>query len=65
MDNLTFGATLLTWLRLNWVFLVVVGVIAFAFIFFRSSPSQVSSLTQLNGLLTQGQPTVIEFYSNF
>lgn len=65
MDLSTFGAGLLTWIRLNWVFLLMVGIIAVAFIFLRSSPSQVNSMPQLNGLLTQGQPTVIEFYSNF
>lgn len=65
MELSTFGTNLLNWVRLNWVFLLMIGAIAVAFIFLRSSPSQVSSLTQLNGLLSQGQPTVIEFYSNF
>jgi hypothetical protein len=65
MEISAFGATLLTWLRINWTFLLVVGIMAAAFIFLRSSPSQISSLTQLNGLLAKGQPTVIEFYSNF
>jgi hypothetical protein len=59
------GANLLTWLRINWTFLLVVSIIAAAFIFLRSTPSQVNTLTQLNDLLASGQPTVIEFYSNF
>jgi hypothetical protein len=39
--------------------------LAGAFIFLRSQPSDVSNGAELNGLLTDGQPTVIEFYSNF
>lgn len=65
MEVSTFGATLLNWVRLNWVFLLMIGAIAVAFIFLRSSPSQVNSLTQLNGMISQGQPIVIELYSNF
>ncbi len=61
----TIGANLLTWIRVNWTFLLFVGIMVGAFIFLRSTPSQVNTLTQLNGLLATGQPTVIEFYSNF
>ena len=59
------GANLLHWIRINWMFLLVLGIIAAAFIFLRSTPSQLDDLTQLNRLLLRGQPTVIEFYSNF
>ncbi len=65
MELSTFGVTLLNWVRLNWIFLLMIGVMAVAFIFLRSSPSQVNSLPQLNGMLSQGRPTIIEFYSNF
>jgi hypothetical protein len=65
MEITVIGANLLNWLRINWTFLLVVSIIAAAFIFLRSTPSQVNSLNQLNGLLASGQPTVIEFYSNF
>ena len=62
---LTLGYQLLNWARVNWAFLLIVAIIAGAFIFLRSTPSPVNTLPQLNGLLAKGQPTVIEFYSNF
>jgi hypothetical protein len=65
MEISTIGTHLLSWVRVNWVFLLVVAIIAGTFLFLRSTPSQVSTLPQLNGLLAKGQPTVIEFYSNF
>lgn len=65
MDVSAIGANLLNWARLNWTFLLVLSIIAAAFIFLRSTPSKLDSLTQLNSLLVKGQPTVIEFYSNF
>jgi hypothetical protein len=64
MDIPAFGANL-SWIRINWTFLLFVGLIAGAFIFLRSTPSPVNTLTQLNGLLATGQPIIIEFYSNF
>ncbi|MCL4303732.1 MAG: hypothetical protein KJ077_49055 [Anaerolineae bacterium] len=65
MEVSAIGANLLNWVRINWTFLLVVSIIAAAFIFLRSTPSQLDNLTQLNDLLVRGQPTVIEFYSNF
>lgn len=65
MELSAIGANLLSWVRINWMFLLVLGIIAAAFIFLRSTPSQLNSLTELNGLLVRGQPTIIEFYSNF
>ena len=65
MDISTIGSHLLGWIRVNWAFLLIVAIIAGAFIFLRSTPSQISTLPQLNGLLAKGQPTIIEFYSNF
>jgi hypothetical protein len=65
MELSAIGANLLSWVRINWVFLLVVGMMVALFLFLRSTPSQLDSLAQLNGLLGKGQPTVIEFYSNF
>jgi hypothetical protein len=53
------------WARANWLLLVFLVLIAAAFIFLRSKPSNVASLNELDGLLSTGQPTVVEFYSNF
>ena len=53
------------WIKGNWLLLAFLALIAVAFIVLRSKPSDVDSLEELNGVLTTGQPTVIEFYSNF
>ena len=56
---------LTAWAKANWLLLIVLGLIVFAFIFLRHRPSNVASLDELDGLLSGGQPTVVEFYSNF
>ena len=43
--------------------IVIVGLIA-AFLILRTSPSDVSDLSELDDLLQDGQPTLLEFYSN-
>jgi len=53
------------WVKANWLLLIFLALIASAFIFLRSKPSNVESLNELDGLLSAGQPTVVEFYSNF
>ena len=53
------------WVKANWLLLIFLALIASAFIFLRSKPSNVASLNELDGLLSAGQPTVVEFYSNF
>lgn len=53
------------WVKANWLLLIFLAMIASAFIFLRSKPSNVESLNELDGLLSTGQPTVVEFYSNF
>lgn len=42
---------------------VIFGLIA-AFLVLRTSPSDVSNLDELNTLLSDGRPTLVEFYSN-
>ena len=53
------------WAKANWLLFIVLGLIVGAFIFLRHRPSNVASLEELDGLLSAGQPTVVEFYSNF
>jgi hypothetical protein len=53
------------WVKANWLLLLFLALIISAFILLRSKPSDVASLDQLNGLVGAGQPTVVEFYSNF
>jgi hypothetical protein len=54
-----------TWLRAHWLFVVVLVLMASAFLLLRSTPSRVASLDELSGALAAGQPSVVEFYSNF
>jgi hypothetical protein len=56
---------LTAWAKANWLLLIVLGLFVGAFIFLRHRPSNVASLDELDGLLSAGQPTVVEFYSNF
>lgn len=48
-----------------WILLGVIVLIIGAFIFLRTEPSDISSVDELTVMLTDGQPKVIEFYSNF
>ncbi|MCQ3977457.1 MAG: hypothetical protein DPW09_28850 [Anaerolineae bacterium] len=48
-----------------WILLGVIVLIIGAFIFLRTEPSNISSGDELTAILTDGQPKIIEFYSNF
>ncbi len=54
-----------SWVRANWLLLLVLAVFAGAFFLLRSQPSNVGSPGELNRMLTTGRPTVVTFYSNF
>ena len=51
-------------LRENWLFLLVIIGIVGAFLFLRSPASAVSSVSEVDLVLQNGQPTLVEFYSN-
>ena len=51
-------------LRENWLFLVGVGGIVGAFLFLRTTASDVSSVAEVDAILQNGRPTFVEFYSN-
>ena len=53
-----------SWIKTNWLLLLVVAVLAGAFFILRSQPSDIGSPDELNQMLTAGRPTVITFYSN-
>jgi hypothetical protein len=51
-------------LRENWLFLLVVGGVVIAFLALRTPSSAVASVDEVDAALLDGQPTLIEFYSN-
>ena len=53
------------WVKANWLLLVFLALMVSAFILLRSKPTDIASLDELSGVLGSGQPTVLEFYSNF
>jgi hypothetical protein len=56
---------LLEWIRLNWLLLAFIFGLALIFVVLRTRPTEgIDSAQTLDGLLTTGQPVVLEFYSN-
>ncbi len=55
---------LLRILRENWLLLLILGGIVTAFLFLRTPASAVGSVADLDAILQNGQPTLVEFYSN-
>lgn len=51
-------------LRDNWLVLLVVAALVVAFLALRTSASPVGSVAEVDAILTGGQPTLVEFYSN-
>ena len=51
-------------LRDNWLLLLIMGGIVAVFLFLRTPASAVGSLAEVDALLQNGQPTLVEFYSN-
>ena len=51
-------------LRGNWLFLLVVGGIVVAFLVLRTPASTVGSVAEMEAMLQDGQPKLVEFYSN-
>jgi uncharacterized membrane-anchored protein YhcB (DUF1043 family) len=50
--------------RENWLFLVVIAGIIVGFLGLRTTASAVGSVQEVDAILTNGQPTLVEFYSN-
>ncbi|HSR33818.1 MAG TPA: hypothetical protein VLY63_24905 [Anaerolineae bacterium] len=59
-----FGERALRILRENWLLLLVVGGLVVAFAVLRTPASAVSSVAEVDAILQNGQPTLVEFYSN-
>jgi nicotinamide riboside transporter PnuC len=50
--------------REYWLLLIVAGVIVVAFLALRTPASAVSSVAEVDAILQNGRPTLVEFYSN-
>ncbi len=58
------GTRTLQLLRQNWLTMLVLTLLVGGYFLLRNQPSDVASLEELEALLRDGQPTVIEFYAN-
>ena len=58
------NARLVQLVRNNWLILLVVGSLIGAFLALRTRPSDIGSVAEADAILENGQPTVVEFYSN-
>ena len=59
-----FGQWLVAVLRGSWLFLLIVGAIAIAFLVLRTPASPLGSAAEADSILNSGQPVLVEFYSN-
>ena len=50
--------------RENWLFLLIVGAVLVGFLALRTPASAVGSVAEVDAILQDGQPTLVEFYSN-
>lgn len=65
LESLTTESSLLMWIKSNWILLLfVIGLIS-VFMFLRTKPSNIDNAAELSAILKSGQPTILEFYSNF
>jgi hypothetical protein len=49
----------------NWLGLAFLSVLAAAFVLLRSPATRVASMQELDAMLSDGAPKVVEFYSDF
>ena len=58
------GRQLTGFLGANWLLLVIVGAIVTSFLVLRTTETDVGSVERVDALLADGQPSLVEFYSN-
>ena len=49
----------------NWLLLIFLLALVVAFVFLRSPATKVASAQELDALLSDGTPKIVEFYSDF
>lgn len=50
--------------RDNWLALSIIAAVIIAYLLLRTQPSDLTSLQQLDDVISGGQPILVEFYSN-
>ncbi|MGD9047601.1 MAG: hypothetical protein PVF77_06080 [Anaerolineae bacterium] len=58
------GERLMGILRENWLLLLVIGGLLTGFLVLRTPASAVSTVSEVDAVLQNGQPTLVEFYTN-
>ena len=58
------GGGLVRLVRENWLFLLIIGGIIITFLVLRTPGSAVGSVAEVDTVLGNGQPTLVEFYTN-
>jgi hypothetical protein len=58
------SSALLRFVQQNWLALAFIAVVVAAFAFLRSPATRVASAQELDALLADGTPKVVEFYSD-
>lgn len=53
-----------TFVRENWITLLVIGALGIAWLMLRTPGTELTSVADFDARLRSGQPTLIEFYSN-
>lgn len=48
----------------NWLFILFLTVIGGAFVFLRSTPTALADESEFDTIRTNGQPAIVEFFSN-
>ncbi len=59
-----FRKGLVRLLRENWLFVLIIGGLIVAFLVLRTPGSAVGSVAEVDAMLVNGQPMLVEFYSN-
>jgi hypothetical protein len=49
----------------HWLSLAFLVLVAAAFLLLRSNPTELADTAEFDSILANGEPTIVEFYSNY